>query len=290
MKNRLFTKMHGLGNDYIYVEAAEDDAPAIGWPELSRRVSHRRFGVGSDGLILILPPEAGAKHGRMRIFNSDGSEAEMCGNGLRCVAKYLHDRRFPGSSVLKIATGRGVLSVRVIERDLRGRARLLEVGMGVPILDAERIPCRGMANGKTERMEVDGRSFEYMAVGMGNPHCVIFVDDAESFPVEHFGPLVENDLSRFPKRVNVEFVQALSQKEARQRTWERGSGETLACGTGASAVAVAGRLSGRLGGDVTVHLRGGDLRLRWAGPGNEIFMTGEAACVCDGTLDEAYCE
>ncbi len=287
--NRLrFSKMHGLGNDYVYAETRVGDEPVIGWPELARRVSDRRFGVGGDGLILIGPPQSPGAHGSMRVYNADGSEAEMCGNGLRCVGKYLHDRRHPGVEVLDVDTGAGRLAVRVVERDAKGRAALLEVRMGTPKLEAAKIPTTGRAGGKMEKLRAGGRELEFVAVGMGNPHCVILVADVEKFPVTEIGPLIENDLARFPKRVNVEFVQVLGRGAARQRTWERGSGETLACGTGACAVAVAGQLWGKFDSEVLVHLRGGDLRIHWKGPGQEVLMRGGATWVCDGELAEEF--
>ncbi|MBF0197419.1 MAG: diaminopimelate epimerase [Planctomycetes bacterium] len=284
-----FTKMHGIGNDYVYIDTFEQDEPVVGWAELARRVSDRRFGVGGDGLILIEKPHSEGAHGRMRMFNSDGSESEMCGNGLRCVSKYLFDRRCKDAEELLIDTGAGLLSARIKEFDGKGKASQVELNMGQPILEAAAIPSTGTGMGKIEKMQVGDCELEYMAVSMGNPHCVIFVDDPQTFPVETIGPQIESNTELFPRRVNVEFVQVVSATEAVQRTWERGSGETLACGTGASAVAVAGKLWGKFSDEVLIHLSGGDLKLNWQGPGHEVIMQGGATHVCDGLLDEAFC-
>lgn len=285
-----FTKMHGIGNDYVYIDTWEQAEPAIGWPELARRAAERRFGVGGDGLILIERPVSEGADGRMRMFNADGSESEMCGNGLRCVARYLHDRRFKGQDVLRLDTGAGCLTVNIDERDASGEAVAIRIDMGLPILEGAEIPCTGADAGTAGSIEVDGMSLEYTAVSMGNPHCVIFVDDVKNFPVESIGPQIENNTDLFPRRVNVEFVEVVSRSEVHQRTWERGSGETLACGTGASAVGVAGSLRGKTDADVLVHLLGGDLRIQWAGAGQSVVMTGGASYICDGELHPSIVE
>lgn len=279
-----FTKMHGIGNDYVYVDTWEQDEPSIGWPELAKRAADRRFGVGGDGLILIEKPVSEKADGRMRMFNADGSESEMCGNGLRCVSRYLHDRRFKGRDHLDLDTGAGCLGVDIVERNGEGEATALRIDMGLPILKGSDIPCSGAENGEAGTVEVDGMSLEYTAVSMGNPHCVIFVDDVDQFPVESIGPQIENNLDLFPRRVNVEFVQVVSRTEVKQRTWERGSGETLACGTGASAVGVAGSLRGVTDSEVLVHLLGGDLNIQWDGIGHSVIMTGGASYICEGEL------
>lgn len=282
-----FTKMHGIGNDYIYIDTFELDEPKIGWTEVAKRVSDRRFGVGGDGMILIEPPKTEAAHGTMRMFNADGSESEMCGNGLRCVSKYLHDFKYKGQDHLDIDTGVGCLGVDVISRDSAGQVETVKINMGEPILEAKDIPNIGLGQGQEDELVVDGVTYKYTAVSMGNPHCVIFVDSTDDFPVEEVGPKIENMLSVFPNRVNVEFIEVLSKTEAKQRTWERGSGETLACGTGASAVGVAGTLRGHFEGDVLIHLLGGDLQIKWEGAGQPVLKTGPASYICHGTLEES---
>jgi len=282
MKTLEFSKFHGIGNDYVYIDTWEQEEPAIGWKEAAIRLADRRFGIGGDGLILIERGRSEGAHGRMRMFNADGSESEMCGNGLRCVAKYLHDERYPGMDHLDLDTGAGLRGVNIVKRDGQGLATLMEINMGQPIIKGEKIPCTGADQGKEGTLEVDGMTLRYTAISMGNPHCIIFVENVKTFPVQTIGPKIENNTALFPKRVNVEFVQVLSSTEVRQRTWERGSGETLACGTGASAVGVAGQLRGLLGQKVLVHLEGGDLNIAWKGPGSSVIMTGPATRVCDG--------
>lgn len=272
-----FTKMHGAGNDYIYVDGA---AEAIGDPAaLARAISDRHFGVGGDGLILILPSTVADV--RMRVFNADGSEAEMCGNGLRCVAKYAYDHGLVPRLTMTVETGAGLLPVELFA-NAAGRAERVRVNMGRPRLTRGEIPMTGPAGERVidRELAVLDRTFRITCVSMGNPHCVIFVDDVAAFPVAHYGPAIETH-PLFPRRTNVEFVEVLSPGEVRQRTWERGAGETLACGTGASAVTVAGLLTGRTGSRLLNHLAGGDLELAWDGSG-EVFMTGPAAEVFTG--------
>jgi diaminopimelate epimerase len=272
-----FTKMHGIGNDYVYVDLF--DSPADFDPAaLARAVSDRHTGIGSDGLITIGP----SRHAdaRMRMFNADGSESEMCGNGVRCVAKYVHDHGIAAKERVLIETGRGVLTLDLEVKD--GKASRVRVDMGAPILKASDIPTTLEGDPPVNApLVVKGREFLVTAVSMGNPHAVIYVDDVEAFPVEHFGPLIEHHPS-FPRRVNVHFVQVLGEAEVRMRTWERGSGITLACGTGACAVCVAGVLTGATGKSLLAHLPGGDLELQWAGQGQPVFMTGPAAEVFSG--------
>ncbi len=283
-----FFKMHGAGNDYVYVPTFSQEEPAIGWPELARRISNRNFGLGADGLILIEKAISPNANGRMTMFNADGSRSEMCGNGLRCVAKWLHDFQFCGQKEFKIDTGAGCLGVLVAERDADGQATQLTVNMGPPRLLAEDIPCQGLAGGKEECFNIAGHVLHYTAVGMGNPHCVIFIEgDVQEYPVTDLGPLIENNRALFPNRVNVEFVQMLAKNELVQRTWERGSGETLACGTGASAVAVAAILNHHCEKDIRIHLRGGDLQLQWQGMGHPVLLTGPAVLVASGFISAA---
>ncbi len=278
-----FVKMHGAGNDYVYVDCFEQRAPENPG-DLARRISHRRFGVGSDGLILIRPSEAA--DARMQMFNSDGSEAEMCGNGIRCVAKYLYERRGIRKEQMRIQTGRGILNVQLLTRG--NKVERVRADMGEPVLDADRIPSRFLESPVVEQpLEVAGQTIRVTCVSMGNPHCVVFVQEATDHWVLHIGPMLETH-RMFPARTNVEFVEVLGTNEVRQRTWERGSGETWACGTGASAVCVAGVLTGRTSRRIVNHLLGGDLELEWNEQDNHVYMTGPAVEVFEGTWpDEA---
>lgn len=273
-----FTKMHGAGNDYVYVDGFQERLPAD-LPELARRISDRRFGVGGDGLILILPSMRA--DARMQMFNLDGSEAEMCGNGIRCVAKYVYDHGIARKPELRIETKAGVLSLSVTTT-AGGLVDKVRVDMGPPILEAERIPTTLPGDPVVNAaLNVAGRSFSVTSVSMGNPHCVIFVEQATDDLVLGCGPKIETD-PHFPAKVNVEFVEVLSPGEVRQRTWERGSGETWACGTGASAVCVAGVLTGRTARRIVNHLRGGDLELHWDEADRHVYMTGPAVEVFSG--------
>jgi diaminopimelate epimerase len=272
-----FTKMHGAGNDYVYVDGFTEqvDDPA----RLAQVVSDRHFGVGGDGLILILPSSVADV--RMRIFNADGSEAEMCGNGLRCVAKYAYDHGLVERLAITIETGAGLLAVEMIS-NAAGRVDRVRVNMGRPRLTRAEIPMSGPPEQRVidQELTVLDRTLRINCVSMGNPHCVIFVDDVANFPVATYGPAIEHH-PLFPRRTNVEFVQVLNPGEVRQRTWERGAGETLACGTGAAAVTVAGLLTGRTGRRLLNHLAGGDLEMAWDGTG-EVIMTGPAVEVFTG--------
>ncbi len=272
-----FAKMHGAGNDYVYVNGFEEQVadPAA----LARAVSNRQFGIGSDGLILILPSETADV--RMRMFNADGSEAEMCGNGIRCVAKYAYDHGLVTNTAIRVETGAGVKPLQLFT-NAANRVERVRVNMGRPVLRRSLIPMSGPEAEQVvaEPLTVLDRTFAITCVSMGNPHCVIFVDNVDVFPVELYGPAIENH-PLFPRRINVEFVQVLSSGEVRQRTWERGAAETLACGTGASAVTVAGVLAGRTDRRLLNHLRGGDLEMEWAEDG-DIYMTGPAVQVFEG--------
>ncbi len=284
-----FTKMHGAGNDYVYVDTFTAPPPADP-AALAVTISDRHFGVGSDGLILVMPSEVA--DARMRMFNADGSEAEMCGNGIRCVAKYVHDRGIATKPRLKLETGRGVLSVDL--EVVGGKVERVRVDMGTPILEAARIPTTlpgnppvnvplpelsGLPVGWQEACGLDPR---VTCVSVGNPHAVIYCADVARVPLEAVGPTFET-AAVFPRRINVHFVQVHSAGEVTMRTWERGSGVTLACGTGACAVAVAGVFTGRTGRDLLAHLPGGDLRLEWPDDAGSVFMTGPAAEVFRGT-------
>jgi diaminopimelate epimerase len=272
-----FTKMHGIGNDYVYVNTFDQKPPAD-LARLAVAVSDRHFGVGSDGLILIGPSEVA--DARMRMFNADGSESEMCGNGVRCVAKYIHDHGIARKPRVTVETGRGVLTLHLEIVD--GKARRVRVDMGAPILQGSDIPTKLPGDPPVNvPVEVGGRSLEVTAVSMGNPHAVVYVDDVADYPVETLGPLLERHPA-FPRRVNAHFVEVIGPGEVRMRTWERGSGITLACGTGACAVCVAGVLTGRGERTIVAHLPGGDLELEWPADDAPVFMTGPATEVFTG--------
>jgi diaminopimelate epimerase len=277
-----FTKMQGIGNDYVYVNCFQEPFPKDP-AALAQRISDRHFGVGSDGLILICPSDQGAD-AWMRMFNADGSESEMCGNGLRCVAKYVYDHGIKKSPQLRLQTGNGILTVDLEVKNQK--AERVRVNMGKPIVEAEKIPTKLAGSPPVNvKLEANGRQFEVTAVSMGNPHCVIFVPEATDELVFGFGKHIEHS-PLFPKRVNVEFVEVLGPNEVRQRTWERGSGETLACGTGASAVCVAGVLSGRTERRIVNHLLGGDLELEWNKDDGCVYKTGPAVEVFSGEWPE----
>jgi diaminopimelate epimerase len=277
-----FTKMHGLGNDYVYVSLFDQALPGPA-SEIAHAVSDRHFGIGSDGLILIGPSERA--DARMRMFNADGSEGEMCGNGVRCVAKYVYDHGIARKPVITIETGRGVLALEMTP-GLDGRAARVRVDMGTPILKADSIPTTLPGDPPTDvPATIGGHDLKLTAVSMGNPHVVAFVEDVAGFPVETIGPLLERH-EAFPRRVNVHFAQVISRGEVVMRTWERGSGITLACGTGACAVCVAGVLTGRTDRELLAHLPGGDLELQWPDADASVFMTGPATEVFTGEWND----
>ena len=277
-----FTKMHGIGNDYVYVDGFDQEVadPAA----VARAVSDRHFAIGSDGLILILPSETADV--RMRMFNADGSEGQMCGNGIRCVAKYAFDHGRSDSNPMRVETAAGAKTID-LTLDETGRARAAAVDMGEPILIPTDIPMRSEGDRAVDvAIEVNGTAYAMTGVSMGNPHVVIYVDDVASVDLAVDGAAIENhDL--FPERTNVHFVQVHGDSEVTMRTWERGSGATLACGTGASAVCVAGVLTGRTGRELRAHLPGGDLELQWRDGDNHVIMTGPATEVFSGVWDES---
>ena len=278
-----FTKMHGIGNDYVYVnglaERVEDPA------RVAKLVADRHFGVGGDGLIMILPSDKADV--RMRMFNADGSEAEMCGNGVRCVAKYAFDHGLSTANPMRVETGRGVLSLSLAVD--AGKVRSVTVKMGEPILDLPLIPV------DRERLHKSANKHEYQLklpeaapidatfVSMGNPHAVIYTPEVAAIDVSGLGPMIENNAA-FPRRINVHWVTVHSPAEVTMRTWERGSGITLACGTGACAVCVAGVLTGRTSRNILAHLPGGDLELEWREADNNVYMTGPATEVFTGDI------
>lgn len=274
-----FTKMHGCGNDYVYVNLFEEqlDNPA----EVSIKVSDRHFGIGSDGLITIGPSDKADF--RMHIYNADGSEAEMCGNGIRCVAKYVYDHKLTDKTEITVETGAGVLTLILYPEN--GKVQQVRVDMGEPILTPAEIPVVSENDQVIdEPIEVGGKTWNMTCVSMGNPHAVVFVDDTASFPLEKYGPLFENH-ERFPKRTNTEFVQIISRTEANMRVWERGSAETWACGTGTCASVMACILNGKTEDKVLVHLRGGDLTIEYDRTSNHVFMTGPATEVFSGEIE-----
>jgi len=271
-----FTKLHGIGNDYIYINAIKH--PVENPKKLAIAMSNRNFGVGSDGLILILPSDKADF--TMRMFNADGSEAEMCGNGIRGFAKYVYDHGLTKKTTIAVETLAGIKQVRCTVKN--GKVHTVTVDMGEPILLRDKIPMLGNPGMVIEEdLHVDGVKFSITAVSMGNPHVVIYVEDVKNFPVEKYGPMIENH-ELFPKRTNVEFVQIVTGKEVIQRTWERGSGETLACGTGASAVTVAGVLTEKTDRRLKVHLKGGNLAIEWNNKDNHVYLTGPAEEVFEG--------
>jgi diaminopimelate epimerase len=273
-----FTKMHGISNDYIYVNAFTIAVPNP--PVVAQQVSDRRTGIGGDGLILICPSDKA--HARMEMYNADGSRGDMCGNGIRCVGKYLYDHGIARINPLKIDTDAGVKTLYLeIKNDKVVRVM---VDMGEPILDGPRIPVAAPGQVINHLLEVEGKSYQVTCVSMGNPHCVTFVDAVEPLDLEKLGPKFEHH-PFFPKRVNTEFIEVVRPTELNMRVWERGSGETWACGTGACAAAVAAVLNNKAQRRVTLHLRGGDLEIEWRAEDNHVYMTGAAEEVFEGTIE-----
>lgn len=274
-----FTKMHGLGNDYVYVNCFEEkiDNP----PAVARFVSDRHFGIGSDGLIMINPSKTADFE--MEMYNADGSRGEMCGNGIRCVAKYVYDYGLTDKTQISVETLGGIKYLDLTVED--GKVSLVKVDMGRPELEADLIPIISEREQVIdEPIEVDGKEYHMTGVSMGNPHAVIYVDDVKGLDLEKIGPKFENH-ERFPKRINTEFVHCIDRQTVEMRVWERGSGETLACGTGACAVAVSSILNNLTDTQVTVKLLGGDLQIEWDREKDRVFMTGPATVVFDGVID-----
>lgn len=267
-----FTKMHGLGNDFMVIDCRKKELSNIG--RLVRKFSDRRFGIGFDQALIL--KDSKRADFRMDIYNNDGARVEMCGNGIRCLASYIWKRRLSKKLRLEIETLAGII------RPQR-EGPLVRVDMGEPVLDGRLIPTVKEGLIKDLPLGVADRVFKVTCVSMGNPHCVIFVDDVDSFPVEKWGPLIETDRF-FPKKTNVEFIQVLGPRRIKMRVWERGSGETLACGTGASAAAVASHIKGFTGGNVSVLLKGGVLKIEWAKDGH-VYMTGPVEEVFEGYVD-----
>ena len=281
-----FTKMQGIGNDYVYVNCFEETVkdPAA----VARYVSDRHFGIGSDGLILIKPSDIADCE--MDMYNLDGSQGAMCGNGIRCVAKYVYDYGIVKKENISVSTKSGIKYLDLTVRD--GKVALVRVNMGSPVLTASQIPVVS----STEEMinaplKINGETYYITAVSMGNPHAIVYMTDVDHLDIGEIGPYFENHMA-FPDRVNTEFVEVLDDHTLKMRVWERGSGETLACGTGACAVAVASILNGHVDGEkpVTVKLLGGDLEIFWDRQENLVYMTGPAATVFDGEIDLSFLE
>ena len=265
--------MHGLGNDFILIDAVIQKAlPPLA--TFCKNYSDRRFGIGFDQALILYPSKVADF--KMEIYNADGSQVEMCGNGIRCLAKYIWDKGLSDKKELAIETLAGI--IRPVKAD-----ELIKVDMGEPVLDGSLIPVNLEGEIKGHPLKIADRNFAITCISMGNPHAVIFLDDIRSFPVEKYGPLIEN-YTMFPKRINVEFVKVTNNSEIHVRVWERGAAETLACGTGACASAVAAYLNGFTGRDVTVHLTGGDLLINWSEEDNHVYMTGPAVEVFSGEI------
>lgn len=276
-----FTKMHGAGNDYIYINCFEE---TVKNPEkLAIKVSDRHFGIGSDGLILISPSDKADF--KMNIYNADGSEGMMCGNGIRCVSKYVYDNGMTDKDEISVETRSGIKLIKMNVEN--GKVVSARVNMGEPILEAEKIPTKfDGENVIRQKLTIDEKEYEVTCVSMGNPHCIVYVDDVKNIDIEKIGPKFENN-GMFPERINTEFVHVVSDTELDMRVWERGSGETLACGTGSCAVTVASVLCGycKRNTEIKINLLGGMLTDIWT-DGGDVYMTGPAATVCTGEIEE----
>lgn len=275
-----FTKMHGLGNDYVYMDAINQKIENRS--ELAKFVSDRHFGIGSDGLILICPSEKADF--RMQMFNQDGSEAEMCGNGIRCVGKFVYDKGLTNKETITVETLAGIKTL--VMKTKNGKIESVRVDMGEPILDAEKIPVISKENPvKNLKLSEDNKEFTFTCVSMGNPHAVTFIkEDVNKFDVCKYGAKLEIN-NAFPKKANIEFINIIDNKTLKMRVWERGAGETLACGTGACASTVATILNGYTTREVIVHLLGGDLKIKWDENDNHVYMTGSATTVFEGKIE-----
>ena len=275
-----FTKMHGLGNDYVYMDAINQKIENRS--ELAKFVSDRHFGIGSDGLILICPSEKADF--RMQMFNQDGSEAEMCGNGIRCVGKFVYDKGLTKKETITVETLAGIKTLVMTAKN--EKIETARVDMGEPILEPEKIPVISNENPvKNLKLEVEDKDFTFTCVSMGNPHAVTFIkEDVNKFDICKYGAKLEANKA-FPKKANIEFINVIDDKTLKMRVWERGAGETLACGTGACAVTVAAILNGYTERTVTVHLLGGDLKIEWKKNDNHVYMTGPATTVFEGKID-----
>ncbi|MBR1931165.1 MAG: diaminopimelate epimerase [Lachnospiraceae bacterium] len=282
-----FTKMQGCGNDYVYVNGFEEKIPAEKKPELVRSLSDRHFGIGGDGVIFINP--SNEADFEMEMYNADGSRSEMCGNGIRCVAKFVYDKGLTDEKQIRIVSAGAVkildLTVEGTENGGRGAVKKVRVNMGSPILTPEQIPVRAVGEQViNEPIAVAGSEYRMTCVSMGNPHAVVFMEQVKQLAIESLGPYFENH-ERFPKRTNTEFVEILDREHVFMRVWERGTGETLACGTGCCATAVACALNGLTEDKITVKLLGGELEIEWDRQNNVVYMTGPAEIVFEGEVD-----
>jgi len=274
-----FTKMQGIGNDYVYINCMERYVPNA--PDLAKRISDRHFGVGSDGLILICPSETADF--QMVMYNADGSRAQMCGNGIRCVGKYVYDNCLTDKTTITVETLGGIKTLLLHPED--GKVKSVTVDMGIPVFDPKHIPVLSDSEDFIDRtVTVDGKKYRITALSMGNPHAVVFVDDTDSLDLRVIGPAFENH-PLFPERINTEFVEGVDHSTLKMRVWERGSEETMACGTGACAAAVAGCVLKKCTSEVTVKLLGGDLLINWDEETKHVFMTGPAETVFVGEID-----
>jgi len=275
-----FTKMHGCGNDYVYVDRSREQIPQEEKPELVRRLSDRHFGIGGDGVIFINPSDEADFE--MEMYNADGTRAEMCGNGIRCVGKFVYDKGLTDKTDITVISAGSVKYLTLIVKD--GKAEQVKVNMGAPELKAALVPVISEnERAIDEPICVQGKDYKMTCVSMGNPHAVVYLDDVDSLDIEEIGPYFENH-ERFPRRTNTEFVKVIDRNTVQMRVWERGTGETLACGTGACAVAVSCVLNGLTEETVTVRLLGGDLVITWNREENVVYMTGPAATVFEGEI------
>lgn len=277
-----FTKMHGLGNDYVYMDCTKSGVPN-NVSDLAQFVSNRHFGVGSDGLILICASDT--CDFKMKMYNADGSEAQMCGNGIRCVGKFVYDKGLTNKTNITVETLAGV---KVLQLNIKnGKVETVKVDMGEPILEAIKIPVIADEKEVVKNLKITAldKEFKFTCVSMGNPHAITIIEDVDSFNVEKYGSILEID-RHFPEKANIEFIQIIDRNTVKMRVWERGSGETFACGTGACATTVACILNGFIEDEVTVKLLGGDLNIKWNKEDNHIYMTGPATTVFEGELEE----
>ncbi|MGN1300009.1 MAG: diaminopimelate epimerase [Clostridia bacterium] len=277
-----FTKMHGLGNDYVYIDVTKEKIPDD-ISEFAKIISDRHFGVGSDGLILICPSDR--CDFKMKMYNMDGSEAQMCGNGIRCVGKYVYDKGLTKKNIITIETLAGDKTLNLnIEN---GKVSTVKVDMGEPILEPKKIPVDVKTKNNVVKdllIKASDKTFNFTCVSMGNPHAVTVVNDIEKFDVEKYGSILEKDI-HFPERANIEFIEIINQRTIKMRVWERGAGETFACGTGACAATVASIMNELVERKVTVKLLGGDLKIKWDKENNHVYMTGPATTVFEGEIE-----
>ena len=274
-----FTKWQGTGNDFVMIDCLKE--PEADYVSAAVELCDRHYGIGADGILLVLPSDKADI--RMQIINADGSEAEMCGNGIRCFASYVYEKGYVKFEEFTVETGAGILVPKIMEK--HGAEAMVKVDMGEPILEGEKSPVAGYGMNRivAEPITVKDKEFKMTCVSMGNPHCVIFVDDAENFPIHEYGPLVERH-EKFPKRVNAEFIQVIDRKHLRMRVWERGAAVTLACGTGACATTTAAILNDFTDRNIEIQLDGGKLNIEWA-DNNHLYMTGPAVQVFAGTYN-----